>query len=378
MALELQTVTQPASTAPAKANAMSLRLKLPTLSQPRLNDRDRMFFTEQLSLLLETGTSLYNALGALRQQSPNPAMVAVLDALMTDISEGKPFSQALAKHPTVFSPNYVNLIAASETGGFMHKVLSELLVMEEKRAELKSTLFSALSYPAFLICFSVAVVIFVLAVVFPKFGTLFISIHDQLPVTTRFLMVLSNGLLEHWLYLAIGIGGLAIGLNRWLATAAGRESVDRMLLTLPVIRNVTAELYMVQVLRVMSLSLGNGVPMVETLQACRDVVDNRVFKKFLDRVENLIQEGRGLATGFEQASFVPPVAKAMLATAEESGNLGPVSARVADYYERELTKRLQTLSKMAEPIMLLVMGAVVGLLVSSLILPIFKLSRAVS
>ena len=357
---------------------MSLRLKLPTLSQPRLNDRDRMFFTEQLSLLLETGTSLYNALGALRQQSPNPAMVAVLDALMTDISEGKPFSQALAKHPTVFSPNYVNLIAASETGGFMHKVLSELLVMEEKRAELKSTLFSALSYPAFLICFSVAVVIFVLAVVFPKFGTLFISIHDQLPVTTRFLMVLSNGLLEHWLYLAIGIGGLAVGLNRWLATAAGRESVDRMLLTLPVIRNVTAELYMVQVLRVMSLSLGNGVPMVETLQACRDVVDNRVFKKFLDRVENLIQEGRGLATGFEQASFVPPVAKAMLATAEESGNLGPVSARVADYYERELTKRLQTLSKMAEPIMLLVMGAVVGLLVSSLILPIFKLSRAVS
>ncbi len=376
MALEFQTVTQPATTAPVTPK--SVRMKLPTLSRQRLSNRDRMFFTEQLSLLLETGTSLYNALGALKQQSPNPAMVKVLDALMSDIAEGRAFSQALAKHPNVFAPNYVNLIAASETGGFMHKVLAELLAMEEKREELKSTLVSALSYPAFLICFSIAVVIFVLVVVFPKFGTLFTSIQDELPITTQVLMVMSNGLLEYWVYGLIGIGGMVVGLNRWLATAAGRESLDRMLLTMPLVKNVFAELYMVQVLRVMSLSLGNGVPMVETLQACRDVVNNRVFRKFIDRVEQLIQEGRGLATGFEQAPFVPPVAKAMLATAEESGNLAPVSARVADYYERELTKRLRTLSKMAEPIMLLVMGAVVGLLVSSLILPIFKLSRAVS
>jgi type II secretory pathway component PulF len=374
MALELQTATQPARS----ARPRTLDLKLPSLARKRLKDRDRMFFTEQLALLLETGTSLYNALGALRQQSSNPAMAEVLEALMTDIAGGRPFSQALAKHPTVFSPNYVNLIAASETGGFMHKVLAELLAMEEKREELKSTLFSALSYPAFLICFSIAVVIFVLVVVFPKFGTLFVSIQDQLPITTKILMVMSNGLLDYWLYGFIAIGGVLVGLNRWLATAQGRESLDRMVLTLPVMRSVFAELYMVQVLRVMSLSLGNGVPMVETLQACRDVVNNSVFRRFIDNVEALVQEGRGLAAGFERAPFVPPVAKAMLSTAEESGNVAKVAARVADYYERELTQRLKTLSKMAEPVMLLVMGAVVGLLVSSLILPIFKLSRAVS
>ena len=329
-------------------------------------------------MLLETGSSLYNALGALRQQSANPAMVKVLDALMADIAEGRPFSQALARHPNVFSPNYVNLIAASETGGFMHKVLAELLAMEEKREELKSTLVSALSYPAFLMCFSIAVVIFVLVVVFPKFGDLFISIQDQLPITTQFLMAASNGLMNYWMYWLIGLGGIVVGLNRWLATPVGRESLDRMLLTVPPFKRIFAELYMVQVLRVMSLSLGNGVPMVDTLQACRDVVSNKIFRRFIDKVEGLVQEGRGVAAGFEQAPFVPPVAKAMLSTAEESGNLAPVSARVADYYEQELKRRLKTLSKMAEPIMLLVMGAVVGVLVSSLILPIFKLSRAVA
>ena len=164
---------------------------------------------------------------------------------------------------------------------------------------------------------------------------------------------------------------------QWLSSAAGRESFDRMLLSLPLLRNIFAELYMIQSLRVISLSLGNGVSMMDTLTACRDVVANRTFRRFIADVERQVEEGSGISKGFEAADFVPPVAKAMISTAEESGSLAMVSARVADYYEEQLTRRLKTVSKLAEPIMLLVMGGVVGLLVSSLILPIFKLSRAV-
>ena len=375
MALELQKAV---TKAPATSKPARRQLELPTFTRSTLSDRDRMFFTEQLALLLETGANLYDALKTLKKQSANPAMLEVLDTLMADIAEGRPFSQALAKHPKLFSSSYVNLIAASEGGGFMHTVLYELKAMEDKRDELKSNLVSALSYPAFLMLFSVAVVVFVLLVVFPKFGDLFGTIYDQLPVTTRFLMSLSDAMTAYWLHVLIAVGGFVTLLVQWMRSAAGRETVDRWLLSLPLLRDICAELYMIQSLRVMSLSLGNGVSMMDTLSACRDVVSNATFRRFIGEVERQVEEGAGVARAFEEAEFVPPVAKAMIGTAEESGNLAPVAARVADYYEQQLTRRLKTVSKMAEPIMLLVMGAVVGLLVSSLILPIFKLSRAVS
>jgi type II secretory pathway component PulF len=314
----------------------------------------------------------------LRELTASPAMAAVVDQLLADVAEGRPFSQALAKHPRVFPTTYVNLIAASETGGFMHKILVELKAMEEKRAALKNTLVSALSYPAFLLVFSFAVVVFVLVAVFPKFDKLFASIHDQLPATTKLLMSTSDLLVDHWQYVLLATGGTAAAIARWVTSSTGRATIDRLLLRLPYVRNVFGELYVVQALRVISLSLANGVPMVETLRACQDVVQNTVFRGFLGGVEKSVQEGGGLARAFEQAPFVPTIAKAMIRTAEESGALAPVAARIAEYYEQELARRLKTISRFAEPIMLLVMGAVVGLLVSSLILPIFKLARAVS
>jgi type II secretory pathway component PulF len=373
MALELQTIRVPASAAPAGARSATFGF----LTRDRVPERERLFFTEQLALLLETGANLYQALLALRQQATHAAMANVIDALIADVADGKPLSAALAKHPATFSAHYVNLVAASETGGFMHKVLYELKAMEAKRAELRSTLTSALAYPAFLMVFSVAVVIFVLVVVFPKFGDLFASIHDQLPVTTRALMKVSRVLIDYWVYVVLGIAGAATLVGRWITSSQGRASIDRLLLRAPFVGRICAEIYMVQVLRVMSLSLGNGVSMIDTLAACRDVVQNSVFRRFLDEVRRLVQEGGGLARAFEQSPLVPPIAKTMLSTAESAGRLDFVAARLADYYDQELKRRLQMVAKMAEPIMLVVMGGVVGLLVSSLILPIFKLSRAV-
>ncbi len=372
MALELQ------SAAPATAGTSTRDVKPSMLRRRSVQDRDRTFFTEQLALLLETGANLYNALRLLREHTPNPAMAELMDELLADVAAGRPFSQALAKHPRVFAPTYVNLVAASEAGGFMHKILMELKTMEEKRAALKSTLKSALSYPGFLLLFSLAVVVFVLVAVFPKFDKLFASIHDQLPVTTRWLMSVSDLLVDYWPYVLLAIGGVAAALARWTTSSEGRATIDRLLLRLPFVRDIFGELYIVQVLRVISLSLGSGVPMVETLRACQDVVQNATFRAFLGGVERLVQEGGGLARAFEQAPFIPAIAKAMIRTAEETGALAPVAARLADYYEQELARRLKTISRLAEPIMLLVMGAVVGLLVSSLILPIFKLARAVN
>ncbi len=345
--------------------------------QRRITDKDRMFFTEQLSLLLGTGSNLHASLKALREQVENPAMKQLIDSLVNDIAEGRTFSRALSHHPRVFSQTYVNLVAASETGGFMDKVLEQLLEMDEKKDRLRNTLVSALSYPAFLLLFATAVVIFVLMAVFPKFSEMFSAISDQLPATTTFLMAVSETLRTQWpLVCASFIVALVFG-RLWIRSPGGSRLLDRMKIGTPGIRQIFIKLYLVQSMRVMGLSLSNGVGIMETLSGCKEVVRNKIYRNFISDVQNRVEEGVGIAAGFSNARFIPPVVQQMITTGEETGNLPKVMSRLADYYERELSRNLATFTRLVEPVMLLVMGAIVGILVSSLILPIFKLSRAV-
>lgn len=344
---------------------------------PTISDRDRKFFTEQMALLLETGTSLQASLQALQKQLQNPAMINLVDQLSDDIGQGLQFSAALAKHPEVFSTTYVNLIAASEDGGFMHQVLEQLLNLDERREQLRQTLYSALSYPIFLLVFALGVVVFVLVVVFPKFADLFSQIQDQLPATTVFLMAASEYLKHFWIETLVGISILVVAFKIWSSTDKGAEKLDWLKLNLPLLRNIFTQLYLVQALRVLSLSLSNGVGMMDSLNASKYVVDNRIFQQFIGRVEDAVENGNGIAAGFRNTSFIPPIVEQMISTGEETGSLPKVLTRLSDYFETELSNRLHTLSRLAEPVMLLVMGGVVGVIVSSLILPIFKLSRAV-
>lgn len=259
----------------------------------------------------------------------------------------------------------------------MHEVLAQLLEMDEKREQLRNTLVSAFSYPLFLIAFSVAVVVFVLVVVFPKFSDMFSQIYDQLPTTTKFLMGTSDLFIQHWMPILMGLLLLIIGFNYWLKSSQGIRMMDQFKLNAPVIKVVFIQLYLVQSLRVMSLSLQHGVSVPDTLRACKDVVSNNIYQEFISRVENMVQQGSGISLAFSNTPFIPPIVEQMIATGEDAGRLPQVMSRIADHYERELSRRLTALSKLAEPMMLLVMGLVVGILVSSLILPIFKLSRAV-
>lgn len=343
----------------------------------RIDVRQRSFFTERLALLLETGTPLHSALRTLHEQTDHPALAQVIGALLADVLEGKSFSHALGKHPEVFSLTYVNLIAASENGGFMYEVLQQLHDMDERQERLRTTITSALTYPVFLMVFSVAVVVFVLVVVFPKFDDIFKSIHDDLPATTLVLMALSDVLRKYWLPM-LGAGGAGVFvLAAWLRKSEGIAVLDRLKVRLPLLKDIFLQIYLVQSLRVMGLSLTHGVSVVDALNACRDIVKNVEFRRFMHQVEAQVNQGKGIAYGFAQGTFVPSLVRQMIATGEEAGNLAMVMNRIAEFYERELEKKVALLSKLAEPIMLLVMGSVVGVIVSALILPIFKISRAV-
>ncbi len=346
-------------------------------SGKKIAQKDRMFFLEQLALMLETGSDLHSSLTVLAQQTTHPGLKQVIQKMAEDISEGQNFSSALAKHPQVFSNTYVSLIAASESGGYIRRILEHLLEMEKQQAEFKSTLASAMAYPIFLMVFSTAMVIFILAVVFPKFSALFISIQNQLPATTLFLMSLSQLIIHYWWAILGFSAGFMMLFWLWAKSETGIRSLDMIKLKLPGLKSLFLKIYLIQTMRVLGLSLANGVSLIEALNLAKDVVKNRIFHDFIDQLSLDVTAGRTLASGFKTSSFIPPIVKQMIATGEETGNLALVTTRIADYFQQELEKILKFISKAIEPIMLLVMGVIVGLLVSSLILPIFKLSRAV-
>ncbi|HPV33200.1 MAG TPA: type II secretion system F family protein [Methylotenera sp.] len=376
MAININPTNTATATKEPQTTQRSWNMEL-SFGTPKISLTQRMVFTERLSLLLETGVSLLEALKAMQQQTEEPLLVSIIGSLIDSISEGKTFAAALEKHPEMFNGTYTSLVFAAEEGGFLPQVLNQLLRMDEKNSQLRGNIVSALSYPAFLIVFSIAVVVFVLVVIFPKFESLFASIHDQLPISTIFLMATSAFVRHYWLFILIGLALLTWVILTWAKSAAGKLAIDHFKMTAPIIKNFYQQIYLSQTLSVLGLSLSNGVPITMALKACQGVVSNLIFVRFLDDIRNHVNEGRGIAIGFNGSPIVPPMVRQMVTTGEQTGNLGMVMSRVADFYERELTKRITIFSKSIEPVMLIVMGVVVGLIVVSLILPIFKLSRAV-
>lgn len=348
-----------------------------SFASSRVTARERKFFTEQLALLLETGNSLTGSLDIIATQTENVALRKIIEDICNQIGAGKSFSHALAAHSQVFSTTYVTLIRASEEGGYMDNVLKHILAMEEKREDLQNTLTSAFTYPAFLIVFAGGVIIFILSYVFPKFASLFESIHDQLPGITLALMWLSDITRNYWWALAGALLAVVGFFIWWLGRPDGLQKINDLATHIPLLGDLLMQIYLIQTMRMIGLSLENGVTLVDAVDSCRDMVRNTRFIKFIDDVNHNVNEGRGFSLGFSETDFIPPLVRQMIQTGEESGCLALVTSRIADYYQRDLARRLGNLSKMIEPVMLLIMGVVVGLIVSSLILPIFKLSRAV-
>lgn len=339
--------------------------------------KDRMFFTEQLSLLLETGTSLHPALVSIATQMRDSPLAPVIDAVADGVMSGRSLSEMMAEHPKVFSATYVSLVSASEQGGFLHEVLEQLRSMDEQNSELRSSLISAFSYPVFLIVFSIFTLVFILLVVFPRFGDMFASIGDNLPATTRFLMGISELLLNNWILVTGGFALVVAGIIAWMRTAQGIDAIARFKLSAPLLGSIWQRVYLIVAFRVLGLSLKHGVNLVVAVRTAREIVNNPEVTRFFNDLAGRLEQGGRLGDGFSEAKWVPDLAKQMVVTAEDSGSLPEVMLRVSEYYRRELDRLLMRVSKMVEPIMLVVMGALVGLLVSSLILPIFKMSQAV-
>ncbi len=343
----------------------------------RIQVADRIAFTEQLALLLETGVPLHTALQELQAQSRRPPVKAAIGALHGDILDGKPLSVALAHRPEMFPATYTHLVAAAEEGGFLPDVLEQLKELDEKAQNLRSALVAALTYPIVLLALSLVVVVFILLWVFPRFAELFASIHDRLPFTTLILMALSDFLRQYWPVVIVGIGLLTLAARRVVASVDGRAALERLVMATPAIGTLVMQIHMVRVFRILALSLSRGVPLLKALAAAHEIASTVALRDATARMQLSVEEGRGLSAALVETDFIPPLAREMLVTGERTGHLAKVLDRLAGHYQNKLEQRLATLAKVIEPVMLLFMGGLVAMIVSALILPIFKLSAAV-
>jgi len=335
-----------------------------------------IFFTSQLSLMLEIGTPLKNALTAIRNQTKNDAFKKVIHTMVQDVEGGRQLSEAMRRHPRVFNSVFTSMVKAGETGGFLHEILLRIVEMQEKRQVLLTQIRSALTYPIFLCILGFVVVVFVLVGVLPKFTAVFAGKEHILPLTTRFLMALSASLREYWWVYLIGCSGLVIGLKLFKDSAQGKTLIDWSSIKLPLIAGMSNKINTCSMLRTLGHLMESAVPILQALDVTRDTIKNQYFGQFIEQIQEHVRQGGKFAQPFSNYPFILDSVKQMVTTGEEIGDLPNVMLRLAKFYDAEVDRELKTLSSMIEPMALIVMGAVVGVIVSSVILPLFKLSHA--
>ncbi len=342
-----------------------------------ISGRDILFFTTQLSLMLETGTPLNTSISAISTQIENPKLRGILEGIAADIEDGRLMSEAIEKYPDIFHDMYISMVKAGEGTGNLHEMLIRLVRFQKKREEFLAAMKNSMTYPAVLSILATFVVIFILTFVFPKFGDLFESIRDELPITTRILMSLSNLLISYW-YIVITIFLIiAYSIYRFIKSNKGILIIDRLKISIPFLSGIFIKIYVSQLMSILGFLIGSKVPLLNALTIARRSVNNTIFVGFIDKILESAEKGEGLSPPFMEAPFIPETVRQMIKTGEESRNLDTVMIRLSEYYEDEISNQMKMLSTIIEPVLLIVMGIVVGLIAISLILPIFKLSRAV-
>jgi type II secretory pathway component PulF len=353
-------------------NKIDLKISL----AKRISATEINLLTSQLSLMVELGTPLNVGLSSIERDVKNPALKKVIKEIVNDVEDGKFLSDSFEKFPHLFSDAYISLVRAGENTGQLKEMLDRVLAMQEKQEKFVDTLKKALTYPAILCFMSVSVVIFLLTYVFPRFSDLFKEISDILPVSTKILISMSNSMRSHWQAGAVILVLCVFGLYAFIQSRNGKLFIDTLKIRLPLLANIFIRVYLIQAMRSLGFLMSCNIPMLEALRIAQGGIKNLVFKEFLDTVAENVEGGRGLSLAFKESALIPENAKRIVRTGEDTQNIPKVMLRLSDYYEEELDSYLKKFTSIIEPVMLIMMGLVVGVIVISLILPIFKLSRA--
>lgn len=345
----------------------------------KVKSDELVIFTRQLSAMISAGVPLLRALNSLQNYAEGAAFKKILERVSTDIEGGDSFADALDKHPSTFNDVYVNMVRAGETAGILDEILKRLAIQQEKSATIRKKIKGAMSYPMVLIGITVLAFFGLMVFVIPQIGKIITDLGGpdaELPVLTKIMLGISAFIISYWWIVFPAIAGGIIFLLRYIKTPSGKRIFHRIVMKTPAINTIIRKVAVARFARTYSSLIGSGVSVIEALSVSSHAIGNSMYEDALDEAGERIKNGEQLSTVVgENTALFPPILSQMLAVGEETGQTDTVLLKVADFYEEEVDVAIESVSSIIEPVMIVVMGSMVGVIAASVMQPIASLSQ---
>ncbi len=375
-ALRAQRIMPNVSRIREKGKGLEREIKLPGMAA-RVKAKDVVIFTRQFATMIDSGLPLVQGLDVLAKQSDNPAFQKVLFGVKEHVETGGTLAEALKKYPKVFDDLYTNMVDAGENGGILDIILERIAVHLEKSLKLRREIKTAMIYPSVVISAAVIVTAVLLIFVIPTFAELFQDFGAALPLPTQIVISISNFVVDNIIALLGATAAIIIFLFRFMRTDRGREVVHPMALRMPIFGDIIKKVSVARFTRTLGTMLSSGVPILEALNICAKTAGNKVVEKDVFRARISISEGKSMTEPLMESPVFPPMVTQMIGVGEQTGALDAMLQKIADFYEEEVDNAVNAMKQLIEPVMILFLGVIVGGLIISMYLPIFKMGSVV-
>ena len=339
--------------------------------------KDIVVMSRQISTLFEAQVSALKAFTLLASNTENTALVKILSTICSDIEAGVSISEALSRHPTVFSVFYVNMVKAGEESGKLTQTFSYLAEYLDRQYQLTSKTKNALIYPGFVIGVFLVVMILMFVFIVPKLSAIIKDSGQVIPFSTKIVFGLSDLLINYGLFVIIGFVLFVLYILRMTKTESGQVYLDRLKISVPVFKNIYIKLYLSRISDNMDTMLSSGVTIIRAIELTSVVVGNRVFEDLLKDVAEKIKSGSSLSDAFSMHKEIPTIMAGMIHVGEETGSLGSILKTLGKFYSREVNEAVDTMVSLIEPMMIVALGLGVGLLLTSVLMPIYNIAGGV-
>ncbi|MCA9403941.1 MAG: type II secretion system F family protein [Candidatus Omnitrophica bacterium] len=348
-----------------------------SFSSKKVKADEIVIFARQLATMVEAGIPIVQGLDALQEQVVQPAFKKTLSTITEDISHGSSLSVAFSKHPAVFDTLFVNMVRVGETGGVLAQVLDRIAMYMEKTLRLRRKVKAALIYPAVVVSMAVIITIVLLVKVVPTFAEIYESFDSELPAMTQMLITVSN-ILQHYLLYVVG-GFMLIGflLRQWHKTKRGAIVIDGALLKLPIFGDLLRKVAISRFSRTLATLVQSGVPILESLDIVGKTIGNKVLEMTVDDVKNNVRSGESIAPPLAKSGVFPPMVTRMISIGEKSGQLEKMLLKISEFYDDQVDAAVDGLTSIIEPLIIGVLGIVIGFIVVALFMPIMNITQII-
>lgn len=348
------------------------------LIRQKVKLRDLALFCRQFATTLRSGITVVDSLDILKKQSTNKKLKEVVEKIHEDVQKGNALSYAFSKEPKIFPPLLTNMVETGEVSGTLDDVMDKMATHFEKEYKINQKVKAAITYPIVVSVVAIAVVVMLLTFVIPTFVQMFASFDAELPLPTRIILFISDSLQKFWFVYIGVIAFIVYAIKKYASTSDGRLRVDQFKLKMPVFGDLNTKIAMSRFSSNLAVMLNSGVDIIQAVEVVQRVVGNDFLKTRLDDIKDAIRKGYGLGMSMEQNGAFPPLVYQMVDVGENSGTLDYVLDKVAEFYESEVDTAISQLTTIIEPLIIVVLGFVIGFIVVSMLLPIFELYSVMS